>query len=277
MLNDYFKKLGIHKDRFYEYIDKINTHWFNVLPLEKDFYLTILLQQISEQIPELIFKWWTCLNKVYLDYYRLSEDLDFNVVYTWNRNWRKFLFQKIEATLSSIFVKLKLEIVDSYKRDENRFYNISARYKSLINDEYQTILFDIKVIEKSELPPVMQKVNSIFINYMTEEPVFENVQIACMDFDEIVSEKLRASLTRKDPAIRDFFDIWYIKNVKWYDVEEIRWLLDIKLQEVDYEYSLDGKYHLLLEQIEKTLKPVLKQKFDFNLKEIYEYVLSFKK
>ena len=28
-----------------------------------------------------------------------------------------------------------------------------------------------------------------------------------MQFDEIVSEKIRASLTRKDPAIRDF---WYM-------------------------------------------------------------------
>src|SRR3989344_7664892 len=46
--------------------------------LEKDYHLTKILHKISEKkIEHLVFKGGTCLNKCYLGFYRLSEDLDF--------------------------------------------------------------------------------------------------------------------------------------------------------------------------------------------------------
>ena len=46
--------------------------------LEKDYHLTKILHRISEkEIKDLVFKGGTCLNKCYLGFYRLSEDLDF--------------------------------------------------------------------------------------------------------------------------------------------------------------------------------------------------------
>ena len=46
--------------------------------LEKDYHLTRILHKISEKrIKDLVFKGGTCLNKCYLGFYRLSEDLDF--------------------------------------------------------------------------------------------------------------------------------------------------------------------------------------------------------
>ena len=46
--------------------------------LEKDYHLTKILHRISEKkIKDLVFKGGTCLNKCYLGFYRLSEDLDF--------------------------------------------------------------------------------------------------------------------------------------------------------------------------------------------------------
>jgi predicted nucleotidyltransferase component of viral defense system len=46
--------------------------------LEKDYHLTRILHRISEKrIKDLVFKGGTCLNKCYLGFYRLSEDLDF--------------------------------------------------------------------------------------------------------------------------------------------------------------------------------------------------------
>ena len=46
--------------------------------IEKDYYCTVLLQYLYLQ-PEspLIFRGGTCIGKVYADFYRLSEDLDF--------------------------------------------------------------------------------------------------------------------------------------------------------------------------------------------------------
>ena len=51
---------------------------FPIMLLEKDYHLTKILHKISEKnIENLVFKGGTCLNKCYLGFYRLSEDLDF--------------------------------------------------------------------------------------------------------------------------------------------------------------------------------------------------------
>jgi len=51
---------------------------FSPLLIEKDYHLTRILHKLSKKkVPGLVFKGGTCLNKCYLGFYRLSEDLDF--------------------------------------------------------------------------------------------------------------------------------------------------------------------------------------------------------
>ena len=46
--------------------------------IEKDFHLTRILNRVNEHLStDIVFKGGTLLNKVYLNYHRLSEDLDF--------------------------------------------------------------------------------------------------------------------------------------------------------------------------------------------------------
>ena len=50
----------------------------NAILIEKDYYCTALLQYLYQQEAcPLIFRGGTCIGKVYTDFYRLSEDLDF--------------------------------------------------------------------------------------------------------------------------------------------------------------------------------------------------------
>jgi predicted nucleotidyltransferase component of viral defense system len=99
-----------------------------------------------------------------------------------------------------------------------------------------------------------------------------------MNLKEMLAEKLRAALTRKTPAIRDFFDIWYVKNNSNFDFEEqeFKKILKIKLEEVDFDYSLEQNFELLKKQIQTDLKPVLNENYDFNFDEIYNFILGFK-
>ena len=47
--------------------------------IEKDYHLTIILNAVNEYLSrDIIFKGGTLLNKAYLNYHRLSEDLDFS-------------------------------------------------------------------------------------------------------------------------------------------------------------------------------------------------------
>lgn len=97
-----------------------------------------------------------------------------------------------------------------------------------------------------------------------------------MEFDEIVAEKTRASLTRTQPAIRDFFDVWYIKNFAKFDFDKVMDLIEIKLKEANHIYTIDESFDILERQIETDLKPVLKKNFEFDLKEIFEFIKQLK-
>jgi len=130
--------------------------------------------------------------------------------------------------------------------------------------------------EKLEIEPTSKHIKSIFISKTMEESIFVEYMITCMEFDEIVAEKTRASLTRTQPAIRDFFDVWYIKNFTGFDFERIMDLIEIKLAEANHIYTVDESFDLFEQQIETDLKPVLKKKFEFDLKEIFEFIKQLK-
>ena len=53
-------------------------HKFRPAVVEKDYYLTVILNNIEPLLTDkIVFKGGTLLNKVHLNYHRLSEDLDF--------------------------------------------------------------------------------------------------------------------------------------------------------------------------------------------------------
>lgn len=265
------------KKDFLEILESSNSHGFDAYKLEKDFLLTVILIFIWKHYKELVFKGWTCLNKIYLDYFRLSEDLDFVVINTWNRTERKAILEEYKQRLTKDLAILWLEITDQrtkYNEDRQWIFNFS--YTSLIDNSPQNIQIDITMKEKLEIEPANKHIRSIFISKTMEESIFIEHTITCMEFNEIVAEKTRASLTRIQPAIRDFFDVWYIKNFAKFDFNKVMDLIEIKLKEANHIYTIDKSFDLLEKQIETDLKPVLKKNFEFDLKEIFEFIKQLK-
>ena len=265
------------KKDFLEILESSNSYGFDAYKLEKDFLLTVILIFIWRHYKELVFKGWTCLNKIYLDYFRLSEDLDFVVINIWNRTERKAILEDYKQRLTKDLAILWLEITDQrtkYNEDRQWIFNFS--YTSLIDNSLQNIQIDITMKEKLEIEPTSKHIKSIFISKTMEENIFVQHTITCMEFDEIVAEKTRASLTRTQPAIRDFFDVWYIKNFAKFDFDRIMNLIETKLEESNHEYTIDESFDLLEKQIETDLKPVLKKNFEFDLKEIFEFIKQLK-
>lgn len=77
--------------------------------LEKDYYLTRILHKISEKkIKDLVFKGGTCLNKCYLGFYRLSEDLDFVL----NQDVKKLSKRQIKKVLDKLRRELWIILED---------------------------------------------------------------------------------------------------------------------------------------------------------------------
>ncbi|MBU4509823.1 nucleotidyl transferase AbiEii/AbiGii toxin family protein [bacterium] len=51
---------------------------FRLETIEKDYYLTIILNNVESQLSDkIVFKGGTLFNKIHLNYHRLSEDIDF--------------------------------------------------------------------------------------------------------------------------------------------------------------------------------------------------------
>ena len=269
---------NIERDYFLNLLEWSNV-WFDIYKLEKDFLLTLILIKFWQKYPDLVFKWWTCLNKVYFDYFRLSEDLDFVVNIDWWRDTRKKIMKNYEIwiidDLKILWMKIKEERT---KYDEYKLAMFTFFYNSVIDNSEQLIKIDISAKNKLQLAPKQWKINTIFYDEIYNKKVFDERVINCIDIKEALAEKIRACLTIDPSAIRDFFDIRYAKNCSDFDFsdDEFKSLVDEKLKESSYDYHIDENKELLFEQIKKDLNPVLNKHYDFNLNEVIDFIDSFK-
>ena len=233
---------NIELKRFLQILETSNTKNFNTLKFEKDFLLTLILIKFGEKYSDLVFKWGTCLNKIYFPYFRLSEDLDFVLNVDGGRAIRKTLLKDYEENFIKDLALLGLTLRDERtKFDEYRLALFTFEYESVFDSSRQTIKIDISLKRPLQLSPVKMPIRTIFRDAVLGESIFSAHTITCIDLTEALAEKMRAALTRSEPAIRDFFDIWYVRTLSDFDFENaaFRALVSSKLAEVDSLYTLE--------------------------------------
>jgi hypothetical protein len=138
---------GYHFDasRFREALDYTATvTGFNSLLIEKDYYCSLVLHDLAELFElGLVFKGGTCLSKVHLDFYRLSEDLDFviSIAATETTSKRRMAISPTKKHLASL-----CERHDCFKESEtltghngSRQYKAVYSYCSIVTGEDATI------------------------------------------------------------------------------------------------------------------------------------------
>lgn len=253
---------------------------FSGILLEKDFYLTVLLLQLSHIGHGLIFKGGTCLNKCYLGYYRLSEDLDFIHSHSGDttRSARKDDLQKTDELLHGIIAQLPgMTCGTAEKFDEHHQFRVTVRYDSFF---MYNASIKLEVTHRHALynVPRAMRIQHQFIHPVTGNPYADTGTILSIDLEEAAAEKVRACLTRRNPAIRDFFDLWYIKEHTETDLlgKKFFMLVQNKLRESDGIIDLDKSVKLLEKQIDEELIPTLNKKYLFDLKETITFVQSFR-
>jgi len=272
------QKLWLDSSSFEEYLLWLQPQWFDKYKLEKDFYLTIILHWIADNLPDLIFKWWTCLNKVHWWYYRLSEDLDFVVLTDGGDYVREKLLKMYKKKISEFMETLWCQLQEWRTRFNSNIQGMYRfTYQSLIDTSTQEIKIDIHLQKNLMIKTQKLPIKHIFTDTITGDSIFEVKHIHCMHLDEAMAEKVRAGLTRQDPAIRDFFDVWHAKN-QWYDFHKIKDFIYKKVKEAGNIYTLEANYANLKRQIDMDLAPVLGNDiWDFDFDQIYIFILSFKK
>lgn len=281
-----------------EYLLSINTAGYDLKMLEKDFYLTWLLGYISQVLPELSFKWWTCLNKVYFPYFRLSEDLDFSMaiddpVVESNSKRQQFasnmrgVMQHIASTLgrwiSADHVQHKKAQWNQYIRHKEYTYlKYELSYMSVFatGTTPETIKIECTYTHKQLLPSKLWTIQNIYTNPVFWDSFFPVASIQCLDLSEMIAEKTRAALTRRVPAIRDFYDLRYVSQ-QWYSISDYFEMTREKCEDVDNRWTILQFEHqetshntkeYLDEIVEKELNPVLVDT-SFDLDTIYKQLL----
>ena len=243
--------------------------------IEKDYYCSLILNYLfKDEKTNLVFKGGTCLSKVYADFYRMSEDLDFVIPVKpeISRNARKQLVKPVKQQLVNLINEYSCFSI----QNELTGYNMSKQYIGVLS--YNSVIESAKKLSEIKIEigmreellkdAVWQKTSTLLIDPFRETEVIPDFKTQCLSIEEVYAEKFRAALTRKEPAIRDYFDIFYAaSNLKigFLDEKFIK-LVEQKL-DVPGNDSIDisdvRKKKLQL-QIETELKPFLRPE-DFNM------------
>ena len=252
--------------------------------IEKDYYLTLILNSVESHLSDkIVFKGGTLLNKIHLNYHRLSEDIDFtcfNPEGLQTRSRRSRAITPIREKMPELLKLLELKS----ERPEGEGFNNSTQYvfnifyPSFISGKDENIKLEISL----KAPPIEKPVHNVITHFykdpFTGEDLIPKNKILSLTLNEAVAEKLKAAITRKDVVIRDYYDLWFISEAK-FDFKDRHFLsifkkkLEAEKYRANYSHNfgLDQQsIELLHKQIETELIPVIRVGESFNLDKVFE-------
>jgi len=255
--------------------------------IEKDYYCSLVLQYFFGDKTQLVFKGGTCLSKVHADFYRLSEDLDFiiPVAAGTNRAQRragikpvKRIFEKLPSVIPGVTISEQLR-----GHNESRQYIGYLEYPSVIVEKMEKIQVEVGLREALLIPSESKMASTIVMNPFSGQPLLPEYTVSAMALQEAYAEKVRAALTRRGPAIRDFFDLFYADRMielNFFDLD----FLDVVKAKIDVpgndpiDVSLERRQELN-QQLRGRLRPVLRfRDYDrFDLDAAFELVCNIAK
>ena len=248
--------------------------------VEKDYFCTVLLDYLATVGNTVVFKGGTCLAKIHADFYRLSEDLDFvvSMPVDSSRSERS----KMATGLKDIVMLDRLpgfRVVEPLRGANNSTqYNAVIGYHSRIVGKEETIKVEVGLREPLLLPPEAGMAKTLLLNPSTTKPMCEPLVLNCMSKREAFAEKFRAALSRREAAVRDFFDLDYAVRQLGLQPED-RGLIDLirKKMAVPGNDRMDVSENRLTtfhRQLESQLRPVLRARdyAEFDLERAFRIV-----
>lgn len=180
--------------------------------IEKDYFCTVLLAHLaSVRGSPLLFKGGTCMAKVHADFYRMSEDLDFAIPVetTCSRAERRRQAAGLRSDLAAVSVtEPSLKVVQPLRgANQSRQYVGIVSYASLVQDAEDTIKIEVGLREPLLTAAVRGSARTALLDPISGEMLVPTIPLWCMSKAEAFAEKFRAALTRREIAIRDFYDI----------------------------------------------------------------------
>ncbi|WXG39985.1 MAG: nucleotidyl transferase AbiEii/AbiGii toxin family protein [Candidatus Freyarchaeum deiterrae] len=240
--------------------------------IEKDLILHQLLLDLSLNkffSENFIFKGGTCLIKGYLGYFRFSEDTDF----TWKnqevfegksqkeiRSYLSKVIDEVGAVLEEIVLKRGFDFkCEKHNRNyvelggSDKTCTLKIWYQSETLERLSFIKIQINFVEELYFAPQKVELKSLLSEIKQEEldvlfPEYKEyahgISFDVYDIREILSEKVRAILTRKGIKARDFLDVYLICSKFGVNLEDLH---EIIIDKTKFILNLYEKYRMNLE------------------------------
>lgn len=236
--------------------------------IEKDYWCSVILEALAETETPLVFKGGTSLAKIHSGFFRLSEDLDFSISTEpeATRAERQRAVAPIKALVADLRKRVPgLETESSLEgHNESTQYNATVGYRSLLGSATETISIEIGLREPILNPPEPGLVRTAALHWSGGGLLVDAFPVRCLAWSEAMAEKLRAALSRREAAIRDYFDIDHAVRVAGLDLAdpELLQLLRRKLAvrgtgAIDVSLERLGR---LRAQLDAHLRPVLRDR-----------------
>lgn len=242
--------------------------------VEKDFWCSVVLGRLyaAGDCP-LVFKGGTLLSKAYVAFNRMSEDLDFTLPTgpEMKRSARSKRAREIGAAVERAVAGLLEMDAGGWRSFNNSTqHRVVLIYTSVFGGE-GTIKLEVGQREEP-----MREVGAVPLATLLRDPLFDEeavlpIRAVTLSLAEAYAEKVRAALTREDPAPRDLFDLDYAaqQNVlDWDDADFLRLAARKVASEKEADWLAAPRIALFRSRIEGELRPVLRPdtfaSFDFD-------------
>ena len=197
----------LHKHKE-EFINAVNlaSEYFHILPVivEKDYYVTMILRELTERQGFVVFKGGTSLSKCHKAIKRFSEDIDITIDSRLSQGQMK----KLKEVIKDIATELDLAIPNIGETRSRRSYNrYILEYQSVLSDPddavQNAVLMETSFAEVS-FPTVILPVHSYIGDMMIAEAP-EEIKNFRLDPFEMKVQGLDRTLVDKVFAICDYY------------------------------------------------------------------------
>jgi predicted nucleotidyltransferase component of viral defense system len=240
---------------------------FNARLIEKDYFCTALLAYLAGlDCHRLVFKGGTCLAKVHAAFYRLSEDLDFTIPLPVDasRKTRRQAVTEFKKAVADVaeHVAIFTTAEPLQGANDSTQYNGAIGYNSPTTGLRETILVEVSVREPLLMRADAMPIRTLLLDPISGEAAVQPLQVNCIALTEAIAEKFRAALSRKDVAIRDFYDLHYAAEHLGLELSDVQ-LVEMVRQKLAVPGNLPvdvSKERLaaLRRQVDARLKTVLR-------------------
>ncbi|MDN5372985.1 MAG: hypothetical protein PWR19_2031 [Carnobacterium sp.] len=292
--------MNLHKNKqqFKEIVGAVAAELnFEEFQIEKDYYVSLLLKQLVEVSPEIVFKGGTSLSKCYDVINRFSEDIDINLYVedkVGNQQKKKLKKDVIEAVTAVGFELLNDKINPPLETRSRRDFNkyLASYQREFIGGIHMVdhIIVETNVTYRAfpcKIIPVSNYITKYLMNHDEEELIekfnLEPFDMKVQTIDRTFIDKIFAICDYYEDGVYDrysrhLYDIHMIWKSEFAELEGLKKLIPeiIKIRKPGKNtHSCKPGYPLILSLNKILDKKVYKRDFETNTKEFLSKEASY--